>query len=150
MKFDRGNTTVTIDLDIAKRKKKAQYLLDSQVMNDMIPYMPMVSGVFIQNTRTRSAALAGSGVVCAAAPPYGRFLYFGRKMKDSQTGKGPRRMVMPDGEVIYRWRKGATLTATNQPLRYSRASAKAQWFKEAKKRHFNEWVGIAKETIING
>ena len=49
--------------------KKAQYWLDNQVMTDMIPYMPMDTGTLIQNTVSRSRALAGSGLVCAAAPP---------------------------------------------------------------------------------
>lgn len=147
----RGDTRVKIDLsDLQKNKKKAQYLLDSQIMHDMTPYMPLVSGVFIQLTRTRSAALAGTGVVCAATTPYGRYLYYGKKMVDSQTGRGPRRMVMPDGEVIYRYRKGATLTATNTPLHYSNASARAEWYKVAKKKHIDEWTDLVEEALLDG
>ncbi|MDE6471349.1 MAG: hypothetical protein K2L19_10070, partial [Eubacterium sp.] len=56
-----------------KQYEKAQYALDSAIMTSMIPFMPMDDGVFINVTRGMSAALAGTGEVVAAAPPFGRF-----------------------------------------------------------------------------
>ena len=135
--------------DLNKKLKLAQYWLDSQIMTDMLPLMPMDTGVFIHNTVSRSQSLAGTGVVCAGAPPYGRYLYEGKVMVDSQTGKGARRMVLKTGEVIYRHRRGATLVPTERPLTYQRASAVPHWFEEAKRRHFDDWVaGVQK--ILGG
>ena len=129
--------------------KEAQYWLDSQIMTDMIPLMPMDTGVFIHNTVSRSQALAGTGIVCAGAPPMGRYLYEGKVMVDSETGKGARRMVLKTGEVIYRHRKGSTLVPTDRPLTYSRAGVVPHWFEEARRRHFNDWVaGVQK--ILGG
>ena len=44
----------------------AQFWLDSQIMTDMVPYMPHETGTFINVTRAKSASLAGTGMVCAA------------------------------------------------------------------------------------
>lgn len=129
--------------------RKAQYWLDNQVMTDMIPYMPMDTGTLIQNTVSRSRALAGSGLVCAAAPPYGRYLYEGKVMVDSETGKGARRIVLATGEVIYRHRKGARLVPTGRDLTFQRPGAEAHWFEAARRDHFDEWVeGVRK--ILGG
>ena len=149
MKSPNG-TIVRIPCDDLNRKLKlAQYWLDSQIMTDMLPLMPMDTGVFIHNTVSRSQALAGTGLVCAGAPLYGRYLYEGKVMVDSETGKGARRMVLKTGEVIYRHRKGAKLVPTERPLTYQRASAVPHWFEEAKRQHFDDWVaGVQK--ILGG
>lgn len=130
-----------------KKLRQAQYWLDTQIMTDMIPLMPMDTGMFIQNTVSRSQALAGTGVVCAGAPPYGRYLYYGKVMVDSQTGKGARRIVLESGEVIYRHRRGATLVPTDRPLHYRRASAVPEWFEVAKEQHFDQWVEGVKRIL---
>lgn len=130
--------------------QRAQLWLDSQIMTDMLPYMPMDTGALIENTVIRSRSLAGTGVVCAAAPPYGRYLYEGKAMVDSQTGKGPRRIVLPAGEVIYRFRKGATLTPTDRDLTFQRPGAEAHWFEAAKRDHFDEWVAGVRKILGGG
>ena len=51
--------------------KTAQYWLDNRIMTDMLPLMPLNTGMFRENTQSISRSLAGSGLVCAAAPPMG-------------------------------------------------------------------------------
>lgn len=125
--------------------QKAQYALDSAIMASMEPYMPMQTGSLIQRSRAESAALAGTGTVVAAAAPYGRYQYFGKKMVDSRTGKGPR--YIPT--IGYRFMKGATLRATDEPLTYGRASATPLWFETAKQKHGKDWIGVV-QRVING
>lgn len=130
--------------------QRAQLWLDQQIMTDMLPYMPMDQGALIEQTTIRSQALAGTGVVCAASPPYGRYLYYGKAMVDSQTGKGPRRIILPTGEVIYRFRKGATLTPTDRDLTFQRPGAEAHWFEAAKRDHFDQWVEGVRRILGGG
>ena len=60
-----GDIKVKLNMSrFEKQFQEAQYQLDGNVMNSMVPFMPMVSGNFIQATRARSAALQGSGQVC--------------------------------------------------------------------------------------
>lgn len=131
---------ITLDLDIdykklGDKKKIAQYWLDSQVMTDMMPLMPMQTGSFMLSTQAQSQALAGSGVVIAGIGPHGRFLYEGLVMVDPETGS-------PFA------RAGAKKVVTSRPLEYSRVAhpeATDHWFDVAKPRHCDEWTkGVAK------
>ena len=126
---------LTLNIDTEKLKgnaAKAQYWLDSQVMTDMMPLMPMDTGSFINATLAQSQALAGSGMVIAGIGPQGRFLYEGLVMIDPETGS-------PFA------RPGAKKVVTDRPLTYSRPGAVAHWFEEAKQMHLTDWVkGVAK------
>ena len=124
----QGDIKVDVSLNrFEKQFQEAQYYLDSQIMNDMVPYMPHRDGNFVNVTRLQSAALAGSGKVVAAAPPMGRFLYEGKVMVDPVTGSP--------------WaRKGAKKVVTERPLTYSNPKATPHWFDTAKDAHGKAWV----------
>ena len=150
--FSDKNLTIKANIDLGRIEgniQKAQFALDSQVMTDMVPYMPMQTGNFIQRTRAMSAAIAGSGKVVAAAPPMGRYLYMGKVMVDSETGKGPARIPVGPNEYIFRFRNGAKLVATERDLQFSKAAnpkVTKQWFDAAKRDHGRDWVKLAKRT----
>lgn len=128
---------------------KAQYLLDSAVMTDMVPYMPMQTGQFINVTKAMSASIAGSGKVVAAAPPFGRFLYNGLVMVDESTGspfarKGARKVLVSEF---------GGLSAADQKLTFSKSAhpkATDHWFDAAKKEHGEQWVKIVKKYAGGG
>lgn len=120
-----------------KQFQEAQFWLDGQVMNDMVPYMPHRDGIFINLTRLRSAALQGTGKVVAGAPPQGRFLYEGKVMVDPVTGSP--------------WaRKGAKKVVTERPLTYSNPKATPHWFDTAKDAHGKSWVKGVKRIAGGG
>lgn len=127
--------TLEVKVDTERLKEngqKAQYWLDSQVMTDMMPLMPMDTGTFINATLFQSQALAGTGTVIAGIGPMGRFLYEGLVMVDPVTGS-------PFA------RPGAKKVVTDRPLTYSRPGAVSHWFDEAKAIHLQDWIrGIAK------
>lgn len=127
--------TLKLDIDTDKLKEKgakAQYWLDSQVMTDIMPLMPMDTGSFINATLAQSQALAGSGIVIAGIGPMGRFLYGGLVMVDPDTGS-------PFA------RPGVKKVLTDRPLQFARASAVDHWFDVAKESHLSDWVkGVAK------
>lgn len=133
-----GDVKIKVNLSrFSKQFQEAQFALDGQIMHDMEPLMPRQTGTFINITRARSAALAGSGVVYAAAPPYGRFLYEGKVMVDPETGSP--------------WaRPGAKKIVTERDLTYSNPQAVPHWFDKAKERHGKEWVEIVKEKAGGG
>lgn len=120
-----------------KQFQEAQYYLDGQVMNDMVPYMPHRDGIFVNLTRMRSAALQGTGKVVAGVPPQGRFLYEGKVMVDPVTGSP--------------WaRKGAKKVVTERPLTYSNPKATPHWFDTAKEAHGKAWVKGVKRIAGGG
>ena len=135
--------------DVKKNLPKAQYWLDTQIWNDMKPYMPFQTGTFQNVVGIRNASLAGTGQVCVYAGPSGRYLYYGKKMKNAATGKGPRAIPIGGGLVIFRWPYGSKLTATEEPLHYSSPTAQPEWDEVAKSYHLKEWQeGVLK--ILNG
>ena len=82
-----GDVHVKIGYDrFETQYRQAQYQLDGAVMNSMVPFMPMVTGSFINTTRAASAAEQGTGKVFAAYGPQGRYLYEGKVMVDEKTG----------------------------------------------------------------
>lgn len=142
----KGKTEITVNISLKQTEDKlnsAQYLLDSQIMTDMVPYMPHLTGTFVNLTRARSQVMAGTGVVVAAAPPYGRYLYEGKVMVDKKSKRGP--ALIPG--VGPRFQKGAKLVATSRPLKYSNPKATPYWFNTAKKNHLKDWLKIAKEAV---
>lgn len=157
-KFKYKDRTIegVMEIDLGRFEgqfSNAQKLLDMTIMTDMVPYMPMKTGTFIAVTRGMSAAIAGSGKVVAAAPPMGRYLYEGKVMVDSATGKGPARIPVGPGEYILRYRKGAKLIATDKPLQYSRHTnpdVTDHWFETAKENHGAYWVKMAKKLAGGG
>lgn len=131
---------VELEVDLSRFEKqyqKAQYALDSMVMTSMVPYMPHQTGTFINVTKAQSAALAGSGLVVAAAPPMGRFLYEGKLMVDPVTNSP--------------WaRPGAKKIVTDKDLKYSNPKATPHWFDTAKEKHGESWVRAVKKIAGGG
>lgn len=119
---------------------RAQYALDSMVMTDMVKFMPMDTGQFINVTKSMSAAIAGSGKVVAAAPPFGRFLYEGKVMVGVYSGSP--------------WaQKGEKKVATDRDIDFYKGAhpdAQAHWFDAAKKQFGSQWVKQTKKIAGGG
>lgn len=147
-----GDIRVTLDMSrFEEQFRRAQYQLDGAVMSSMVPFMPMITGSFINATRAASAAIQGSGEVYAAYAPQGRYLYMGKVMVDRDTGKGPYKIPTgPGGEYVLRFREGATLVPTNRPLKYSYPKAQSHWFDVAKEKDGKTWVKNVKKTAGGG
>ena len=134
----QGDVKVDVSLNrFEEQFQKAQYYLDSQIMNDMVPYMPNRDGTLINLTRLQSAALAGSGKVVAAAPPTGRFLYEGKVMVDPVTGSP--------------WaRKKKKKKKNERPLTYSNPKVTPHWFDTEKEAHGKAWIKGVKRIAGGG
>lgn len=152
-KADAGrNCTIELDVDLSRFDKqygKAQYGLDSMIMTSMVPFMPGRTGVFIKVTRALSAAIAGSGKVYAAAPPYGRFLYYGKNMVDEGTGspwarKGAKKVLVSQYGGETNAKEDLTFSKNMNP------NATPHWFDAAKKRDGAVWIAKAKSTAGGG
>lgn len=145
-----GDLKVKLSLSrFDEQYKKAQYQLDGDVMNSMVPFMPMISGSFINTTRAASAAVQGSGQVYAAYGPQGRYLYEGKVMVDEVTGspfarKGAKKVLVS---------QYAGKTAAKENIEYThQAHPKAQdhWFDAAKAADGKKWVRRVKAMAGGG
>lgn len=115
---------------------RAQFALDNAIMTSMVPYMPMLTGQFINETRAESAAIAGSGRVVAGAAPTGRFLYEGNVMVGEKSRSA--------------WaKKGEKKVALSKKLTYSNGRT-SEWFEKAKSKDCDKWVELVKEEVGTG
>lgn len=137
--FSVVTDSVSIEVDLKRLEdnfNRAQYELDSAIMTSMVPYMPRRDGQFINVTKGMSAALAGSGKVVAAAPPYGRFLYEGKVMVGEKS-RSP-------------WaKKGEKKVVTGRNLTYS-GGGQDHWFDKAKASDGDNWVELVKSIAGGG
>lgn len=145
--FVNGTVTVNVDLSsFPKRFEKAQRELGNMVLNSSKKYMPLLTGSLQQRSYVSNG---GKKVVFPG--PYARYLYGGRVMVDSVTGKGPAMIHDKNGvEVGLRFRKGATLKPTQRRLTYSQEGARAEWFQAAKDDFLQEWIEICEKIIKEG
>lgn len=150
IKLKSGNMTLDLDLSrIEKQFQRAQYELDSTIMTDMESFMPKQDGNFINVTKAMSAAIAGSGKVVAAAPPFGRFLYKGKTMVDIETGSPWARPAAK--KVLVSQFGGKTNAKENLDLsRGINPRAQPEWFEVAKKYYGKVWIRKAKKTAGGG
>lgn len=150
--FHMKSGEITVDVNMARIEKQfqqAQYLLDSTVMMDMQPYMPMLEHKFIDKTVAASQAIAGSGKVYAAMPPEGRFLYEGKTMVDAETGSPWARKAAQ--KVLVSQFGGKT--AAKEELTYSHEAhpkAQSHWFEAAKEQHGDHWIRMVKKIAGGG
>ena len=132
-------------------ERKLKYLSDKgaeilawQILKDSQPYTPALTGS-LQNRSTVQ------GNVIIYPGPYARYLWFGKRMVNSKTGKGPR--WIPN--VGYRWPKGAVLRPTSDPLHYTTGMhpyARDHWVEAAAsdKANLEKWSKIIAELIEDG
>lgn len=145
-----GDIRVTLNMSrFEKQFRQAQFGLDGDVMNSMVPFMPMQEGNFIHNTREASAAIQGSGEVYAAFGPQGRYLYEGKVMVDEETGspfarKGAHKVLVSQYGGKTKVKEDITYTKTHNP------KAQPHWFDAAKEKDGKTWVKNAKRTAGGG
>lgn len=145
-----GDMKIKLNMDrFSRQYQEAQHLLDGMVMDSMIEFMPMISGDFIDRTRVKSTSMQGTGFVCAAAAPYGRFLYFGKTMVDPTTGST---WARHDAEkVLVSQYSGKTNAKEN--LQYTKSphtQVQAEWFDAAKRKYGSTWIRKVKAQAGGG
>lgn len=140
-----GHVRANLDLShYSERFRDAQQWLGDHVLAGCKPFLPKVTGSLEQRSYV---AKGGREVVFPG--PYARYLYMGKVMVDSVTGKGPRKIPTGPGEYVLRFRKYATLVPTTRPLTYTKTShpqATDHWFDHAKAKYGQAWItGLKRE-----
>ncbi|MFR1834244.1 MAG: hypothetical protein ACLSX5_13970 [Lachnospiraceae bacterium] len=146
----QGEVQVMLDMSrFEEQYRRAQYQLDGAIMNSMEPFMPKITGSFINVTRAASAAAQGSGQAYAAYGPQGRYLYEGKVMVDELTGStwarnGARKVLVSQYAGQTKAKEDITYTTQAHP------KAQAHWFDVAKKKDGKTWIRNVKKTAGGG
>lgn len=145
------NVTVHSDISenlskkLASASESAEHLLAVEIQKDTEPFVPALTKSLVNRTQVKGDMIVYPG-------PYARYLYYGKVMVDSATGKGPMRIVGDDGSEVIRFRKGATLTPTDRPLNIRQdvhPQAQSHWLEGSKAQNLSKWLRIAKELTLN-
>lgn len=137
-------SSVKVKLDLSRFRRNltnAQFRLSNQVLADCKAIMPLDTG----NLQQRSY-VSKDNMQVVFPGPYGRYLYYGNKMVNAVTGKGP--MKIPN--VGLRYRKGTKLKVKEpiEKLQFTRPEAQERWFEVAKTNHLKDWQKLVKEELI--
>ena len=135
------NTRFEIDPTLFSQTQ-AETILTTQVMKDTRPYVPALTNSL--NNRTHIEH--GNQIVYPG--PYARYLYYGKYMVDSETGRGP--VYIKD--VGYRYRRGATLVPTDRDLVFTtevNERAQANWFEASKAQNLEKWKRVLAKAVTN-
>lgn len=150
LSYNAGSLHLELDMSRFERQfQEAQYYLDGAVMNSMVPYMPMITGSFINTTRAASASVQGSGLVYAAYAPQGGFLYEGKVMVDEMTGspwarRGARKVLV--SEYTGKTNAKENISYTHQ----AHPKAQDHWFNAAKEADGKTWIKDVKRIAGGG
>lgn len=142
----KDNFTTKAAAMLADRSSKAEHVVAQTIRSDTSPYVPFLTGSL--DTRTR---VVGNTVIYPG--PYARYLYYGVKMVDAVTGKGPMHYVDKYGNESIRYRKGATLRPTQTPLKYTtdfHPQAGPKWFERSKAENLDKWLRVAEKAVTHG
>lgn len=128
--------------DILKsRQERAEKIIATQVMKDTEKYVPALTGSLSARTHLEGHQIVYPG-------PYARYLYYGKRMVDSQTGRGP--FYIP--EVGFRYHRGAVLVPTNEDLKFTKQMhplATSHWFEVSKAANLEKWIRVAGKAMEN-
>lgn len=132
-----------LEAKLANAAKRAEHAVAVQAAEDTEDYVPMLTGSLKNRTQVRDNLIIYPG-------PYARYLYYGKVMVDSETGKGPMHFTGRDGNEVIRFRKGAVLKPTDRDLKFNTAShknAQAHWFEASKAQNLDKWKRVAAKAV---
>lgn len=133
MQYNKTVGTVGIHLDTSRLEgnlKRAQDLLDMQVLNDMMPYMPNQQG-----TMRGATNIIEPGLIQTDGT-YAHYQYEGELY------------LTEDGRSFAK--KGERKYPVGMPLHYSVPGTGDHWFERAKQEHFEQWLDLVRREVGKG
>lgn len=140
MQYNRTVGYVNIQLDtkrIDENLKRAQNLLDSQVLDDMENYIPIQAGDLRSKTHIVRPGLIETNT------PYAHYQYTG-------IVYGPNiPKYDKEGNLIGFW-SPPEKHPTGRPLHYHEPGTSDHWFERAKETHGKQWLKLVKREAGKG
>ena len=126
-----GNVNIHLDTNrIDKNLKRAQDVLDQQILGDMLEYMPFQQGALRGATQIIEPGLIQTNT------PYAHYQYTGELY------------LTEDGRSFAN--KGEQKYPTGMPLNYHAPGTSDHWFERAKETHGKQWIDLVKREVGKG
>lgn len=136
----KENFTEAAARALAKASTKAEHTVAVQAAKDTSPYVPFLTGDLNSGTTVEGNVIVYPG-------PYARYLYYGKVMVDSATGKGPMHFIDKNGNEVVMFPKGSKLKATDRNLDIKKGQD--HWFEASKAQNLEKWIRVAEEAVKN-
>lgn len=133
MKYNKTVGSVSIQIDtkrIDDNVRRAQDVLDQQVLGDMLEYMPFQQGALRGATQIVEPGLIQTNT------PYAHYQYTGELY------------LTEDGRSFAN--KGEQKYPTGMPLHYHASGTSDHWFERAKETHGKQWIDLVKREVGKG
>ncbi len=134
-----------IETRMAAASKRASHDLATQVARDTEQYVPASGAPAGMYNRTQ---IEGDTIIYPG--PYARYLYYGKVMVNSATGKGPMHFYDKHGNEIIMFPEGSTLRPTDRDLvfkKHHHKHAQAHWFEASKAQNLPKWIRFLGEAL---
>lgn len=126
-----GNVNIHLDTNrIDRNLKRAQDVLDQQILGDMLEYMPFQQGALRGATQIVEPGLIQTNT------PYAHYQYTGELY------------LTEDGRSFAN--KGEQKYPTGMSLHYHTPGTSDHWFERAKQTHGKEWIDLVKREVGKG
>lgn len=126
-----GNVNIHLDTNrIDRNLKRAQDVLDQQILGDMLEYMPFQQGALRGATQIIEPGLIQTNT------PYAHYQYTGELY------------LTEDGRSFAN--KGEQKYPTGMPLNYHAPGTSDHWFERAKETHGKQWIDLVKREVGKG
>lgn len=133
-----GNVHIKLDTKrIDGNIKKAQELLNMQIVADSEPYVPFRQGALRSSVRFPQGIDDGE---IEYNTPYAHYLYQGEVY-------GPNIPIKDAQGNITGWISPPSKSPTGRRLQYNTPGTSDHWFEKAKSEHLNDWVDLVKRTV---
>lgn len=122
---------------------KATNTLAEVIKMETEPFVPARNKSLVNRTQVVGGQIIYPG-------PYARYLYYGVKMVNRKTGKGPMHFVDKMGNEVIMFPKGSKLKPTSIPLDIKKSvhpQATSHWFEFSKEQNLDRWVKAAEREI---
>lgn len=127
---------------LSGRASKLESALAWQILKDTNDFVPALTMSFANRSRVYGNRIIYPG-------PYARYLWYGKVMVNSVTGKGPRKIP----EVGYRWPLGAILKPTSRNLKFNtsvHANATDHWMDVSAAQNMKKWEKMGAKIYTDG
>lgn len=132
-----GGVEINIDTSrLDDNLREAQKLLNLQIVKDSDPFVPFSQGD-LRNKVKYPKGLYGDEIEYYSS--HAHYQYVG-------IIYGPNYPIRDSEGNITGWRSPPKKYPTQRKLKYHTPGTGPQWFKEAKRRHKQDWIKLVKET----
>lgn len=139
----KDNFSAPLMKKLQKAGPMAANAVAGEIARTTEPFVPALTKSLVNRTQVVEGQIIYPG-------PYARYLYNGKVMVNSVSGKGPMHFIDKHGNEAILFPKGSKLKETDRNLVFTKSvhgQAQAHWFEASKAQNLDKWVQEARKAV---